>query len=673
MKQLKLNKLNSIAVKLISGFMVVIVLILVLGIVCYNSASSALLKSYKQNMAGTVNTTATYLGLGMSQVRSEAQKIVENNDFYNYYRGAYKNDKPHEYMLWSTLYNNVQTAASASDFIMAISVFGSYGDGISSAGTLENGFYDTFADSVGDAEDGVWISSHDGLDSQLNIDKSKYAASFVRSFNNFDGYVVVDINAKAVTNVLRNLGLDERIVIGYVAKDGTELLNCESETAVFSDKDFYQSAKEGESVSSMVKYNGQNYLFVYSPISDTGSGVCCLVPQGVMLSQAYAIRNMTIAITIAAIIVAFVIALFLALNIHKAISTSISVLEKAAEGDLTGSVSLKRRDEFGVLGHSINGMIHNMKQLLNKVDQISGLVQSSSDDVTETSELLVSSSDEICNAMNEIESGTSSQAQEAEKCLGQMAGLADRINNLTKNAGAIENISHNTKAYVNQGFEIIAKLDQRSKDTQAVTEAVIDGINKLNDESRDIRDIVEVISSISDQTSLLSLNASIEAARAGDSGKGFSVVADEIRKLAEESMQAVGKISDIITRINNQTELTVETAKRAEQIVGAQQEALTTTITLFDNINRHVEDLAGNLDGIMEGIGQMSAVKDQTLSAIKSISDVSDRSASSTSQISATIVNQLEAVKNLSGNATTLNNNSRDLLDAVTQFKLSDE
>ena len=88
-----------------------------------------MLKSHKQSMAGTINTTATYLELGMSQVSSEAQKIIENNDFYNYYRGAYKNDKPREYMMWSSLYNTIQTAASASDFIMAISVFASYGDG----------------------------------------------------------------------------------------------------------------------------------------------------------------------------------------------------------------------------------------------------------------------------------------------------------------------------------------------------------------------------------------------------------------------------------------------------------------------------------------------------------------------------------------------------------------
>ncbi len=421
----------------------------------------------------------------------------------------------------------------------------------------------------------------------------------------------------------------------------------------------------------MVKYNNQKYLFTFSNIADTGSSVCCLVPQKVMLSQAYEIRNMTIAITITAIIIAFFIALFLALNIHKAINTSIAVLEKAAGGDLTGTVRMKRKDEFGVLGTSINSMISNMKVLLEKVDQVSSLVQSSSDNVTQTSELLVSSSDEICNAISEIESGTSSQAAEAERCLEQMADLSDKINILTTNTSAIETISHDTKVYAGQGIDIIDKLNKRSKDTQEVTEAVIDGISKLNEETNTIENIVEVISSISDQTSFLSLNASIEAARAGESGKGFAVVADEIRKLADESMQAVSRISDIITRINTQTELTVETARRAEQIVGAQQDALVTTVSLFNTINKHIEDLADNLDDITKGIEQMSVAKDHTLSAIQSISDVSDRAAASTSQVSSTIVNQMDAVKNLNGNAETLNNNSRDLMDAVTQFKLN--
>lgn len=136
-------------------------------------------------------------------------------------------------------------------------------------------------------------------------------------------------------------------------------------------------------------------------------------------------------------------------------------------------------------------------------------------------------------------------------------------------------------------------------------------------------------------------------------------------------MQAVGGISDIINGINTQTEQTVETAMRAEQIVGAQQEALETTINLFNNINKYVEDLASNLDDITKGIEQMSVAKEHTLSAIQSISDVSDRSAASTSKVSSTILNQLEAVKNLNGNAETLNHNSGDLLDAVTQFKLN--
>ena len=362
---------------------------------------------------------------------------------------------------------------------------------------------------------------------------------------------------------------------------------------------------------------------------------------------------------------------FFTYSIYKAIRNATAVLEKAADGDLTGSVQMRRKDEFGILGISINSMISNMKVLLNKVDQVSGLVQSSSDDVTRASELLASSSDEICNAVSEIESGTSSQAIEAENCLEQMALLSEKINTLTTNTSAIESISHNTKTYASQGIEIIDQLNKHAKDTQEVTKAVIEGISKLNDESNTIENIVEVISSISDQTSLLSLNASIEAARARDSGKGFAVVADEIRKLADESMQAVSKISDIITRINSQTVVTVETARRAEQIVGAQQDALITTVNLFNTINEYVEDLVENLDNITSGIEQMSVTKDQTLSAIQSISDVSERSAASTLQVSATIVNQMDAVKKLNNNAETLSNNSKDLLGAVTQFKLN--
>lgn len=666
------NRLNSIAVKLVMGFFTVIVLIIALGIVSYYTSSNALVKSYEQSMTGTVKATATYLELGMSQVSAEAQKIVSDNDFYNYYRGAYKNDKPREYMQWSSLYNTVQSADSASDFIMAISVFGDYGEGISSAGSLEPGFYETFAKSFTEpAEDGTWICSHQELDSQFDMDKSSYGAALVRSFVNFDGYVVIDINAKAISKVLKDLKLDDRILIGFVAPDGSEILNTDSVESVFSGQDFYQEAKSLEGSSAMVQFQKQKYLFVCSPIGDTGFCVCSLVPQDVMLSQAYGIRNLTIGIAIAAVILACLIAFFFAFHIHKSINTAIVALERAAQGDLTGNVRMRRKDEFGILGSSINGMISSMQRLLNKVDYISDRVLSSTDDVTKTSEMLVSSSDEICNALSEMEAGTLSQAKEAEQCLEQMAGLSDKINELTANTSAIEVISRDTKECVARGIDIIDMLNQRSHDTQEITAAVIDGIGRLNEESKAIESIVEVINSIADQTSLLSLNASIEAARAGEAGKGFAVVANEVRKLADESMHSVGRISDIITRINNQTEMTVDTAKRAEIIVEAQQEALSTTISLFHNINEHVEDLAKNLDDITRGIEGMSVAKEHTLSAITNISDVSEHFASSTSEVSATIVSQLDAVKSLNGNAEKLNDNSQDLLDAVTQFKLN--
>ena len=123
---------------------------------------------------------------------------------------------------------------------------------------------------------------------------------------NFDGYVVIDINAKAITKVLNEIELDDGIIIGYIAPDGEEILNMAEQAAVFSGQDFFQTAvSSGDTNASMITYNDQNYLFVYTPISGTGSSVACLVPEKVMLRQAYEIRNMTISITIVAIIIAF--------------------------------------------------------------------------------------------------------------------------------------------------------------------------------------------------------------------------------------------------------------------------------------------------------------------------------------------------------------------------------
>lgn len=133
-----------------------------------------------------------------------------------------------------------------------------------------------------------------------------------------------------------------------------------------------------------------------------------------------------------------------------------------------------------------------------------------------------------------------------------------------------------------------------------------------------------MINGIAEQTNLLSLNASIEAARAGEAGRGFTVIAEEIRKLSTQSVTAAQEIEQIIKNIITKTHLTVNTAKQAENISKATQERLNNVVQLFQNINIHVDDLAGRLEKIADSIGEINRSKVDTLGSVENISSVAD-------------------------------------------------
>ena len=214
------------------------------------------------------------------------------------------------------------------------------------------------------------------------------------------------------------------------------------------------------------------------------------------------------------------------------------------------------------------------------------------------------------------------------------------------------------------------ELDEKVKDTTESMNDIMENIVHLSEQSNTIGNIINTINDVADQTNLLSLNASIEAARAGEAGKGFAVVADEIRKLAMQTTEAAAEISTIISNIQNQTEVTVNTVENAQGIVQLQEKALETTVTAFNDINNHVEDLNNNLESIISGIVGIEGVKEDTLYAIQNISAASEEVAATMTDLANTSNRQLGAVETLNTTANKLGKNAAELEEVIRVFKV---
>lgn len=670
--------LRGIQVKLIEAFMIPVILFVIIGFMIYSKCSTTLNSTYEASANTSVGTLEEYLGLGFENIELMATRLSINSAITSYYTGS---EVKSESMLMDTKVA-LSNESTADKFIDHIIVCAKSGTACSEKGAIRGDVYNAFVESEEgknvESEIGMgsmWISSHPAIDEVTGYDSDEYALSLVTVLKNNSnksvGYIIIDVKTSFIQDILDNAQISDNSIKGFVLEDGSQVLSGDSDIK-FTDTDFYQEALAGENLqgSKEVSYEGADYLFTYSRIEGTNMLVCAMVPQKEIMAGAQAILRYTlIAVAICAVI-AIVVGSVLASGISKAIRKVNRVLKKTSDGDLTGQISMKRKDEFNVLSSSITNMIGSMKDLILKMTNVSGHVSDSAVQVGTNSEVLLEVTKNITEAVDYINSGISQQAQDTESCLEQMNGLAERINVVHENTDEISEIAQEAQGAIENGMVIVANLGEKVQGTTEVTETIIREIRELNKESIAINSIIGTINEIAEQTNLLSLNASIEAARAGEAGRGFAVVSEEIRKLAEQSGNAGNQIGEIINHIQERLAATIETAGLAGESVAFQTEALNNTVDVFKNISQQVSKLAEDVEKITQSVGGIEQAKEDTMNAIESISTTSNQTESASEELARSTEKQLQAVEVLNDAVKRLQMDAEDLDTSVSIFKV---
>ena len=682
--------------KLVTGFMIPVLCIVVLGVFSYLKASEGLISNYEQATDNTVNMATKYMEFAFNSVDSVALQYVSNSDITYYIRGLAKTTSQARLSYVMEVSNDLMVRASLDPFIEEIHIITpSKVPLFTSKMKILDGFNEEFIETEegkvlkSKSNQAYWIGEHPLVDSKLELSPDKYALSVIHNLASGQGSIVTDISMKGIVNFLSDLDLGKGSTVGIITGDGREILiekddNNEAKTIVtndknydgkdfrFSQKDFFQDSlkKEEASGSEYVVYNSQDYLYQYSKIGNTGITLCSMVPKANIMKQANDIKNITLIIVVIACIIAVTIGMLMSGGISNSLKKINYSLKQISEGDLTVQVFVKRKDELATLGHGITEMLNNVRALIQKVANVSSLVSDSSEHVVDASRTIEVASTNISDAIEEIGRGIAGQADDSQNCLLEMDALSQKITTVNENIIEIEKVTDETKGLISQGITTMEELTKQSEATSGITKYVVDNVIALENKSHAIGKIIQVINGIADQTNLLSLNASIEAARAGEMGRGFAVVADEIRKLAEESLEASNEIKKVIQEISQQTVDTVSTAKKAENIVNMQTQIVDETIKTFRDMNTGVEKLISNLTTIGQNMKNMDSAREGTLSAVESISAISEETLAASTSVDETVNVQSDAVKALDEAAKTLNENAKDLNEAINSFRI---
>ena len=689
----KLHLFSGIRFKITVAFIVPVVLMIGLGVISYNRSAEALTSNYESSSKSTLDTAASYMNLIIETIRTASYDISVSTIAREYYGQTYAKDAYKESTVFSTLRTEIESRKIANKYIRNIAFVANYGNAISTAlSYLDDSIYENVRKldcaKRTDKEDFIWLGNHPELDDYIGT--SRYAFGIMRKAYNMKfrqiGYVVVDVDYDEIANHIASINMGENAILALITPDGREIsyknipvsdeaegqANDSLDTEYIVNSELYDKilASEENGGSEYVEYNGEKYLLLYNKLESQGFMMVSLVPESYIIADADETARLTAAAVAVTALIVIVIGFILSTSMGTTIRKIMNGLEKASTGDLTVDIHTRRKDEFMILCESTNQMLGNIRALINKADTVAKALGNASERVGGNSGILLEETKSITTSISDVEKGIVMQANDAENCLTRMDDLSKKIGVVSENTGKIADIADVTKSTVSDGLATIDTLQDKVKATTQVTAEVISNIEDLEKASQSIANIVGAINDIADEASLLSLNASIEAARAGDAGRGFAVVAESIRKLAEQSLNSVNEIRNIVGKIQKQTVDTVEVAKQAEVIVNSQEEALKATIDVFHDIDKHVSGLAENLSQISAGIDAMEGAKKDTLAAIESISAVAEETASAVTEVNEAAGRQLEAVKKLNNESEELIDRSEDLVEAINKFTI---
>lgn len=342
-----------------------------------------------------------------------------------------------------------------------------------------------------------------------------------------------------------------------------------------------------------------------------------------------------------AIAIAMILSVFVSRGITKPIHVFLSRFELIAAGDLTQRVDCSSNDEIGDLAKGFNVLIAEIADIINNVQSTAGNVAAAATQVAASSEQMASSTDQQRDQLNQV----SAAVEQLSATINEVSGRTAEVSRQSTDAGA----------HASEGGRIVANTVQEMDQIASQVETTSNAVSMLSAKADQIGDILVVINDIAEQTNLLALNAAIEAARAGEHGRGFAVVADEVRKLAERTQTATQEVSSSIAEIqhstNEATSMMSTSRNRVTSGVEMAQQAGNALGSIVEGSNL----VAQSVDSIAAAVEEQSATSSEIARAIESISAAADDTTRGAGEAS-TAANQL------SGSA-------ESLRELVTRFK----